>query len=565
MYASTIGLVATNGVGIGTTVPNAALHVYGTGGVSLATTGTVNYTNTSILGFGYGGGNAGTRDSFRIISQAVNRDNGAGPTFYDYGVQADLVFVRKTNGSYSYGANDITYTEAVRIHGASGFMGIGTYLPATPLHVFSPSTGHPSIIRINTTISSFGTSANGGRLEWYGTFTGNGGAYFQAAIQGIDDVLGDSGYGGLAFITVNNTTQRESMRISSVGNVGIGTNAPISMLDVRGTIGNAAYWSTPVLNVYGGTGSDASNIVNFQCQASQYGRNILYMTGRYELANDGWNFATPRNAIVFQTQSALNSAATQRFSIQNFAGQLGILSNGGSNTPITVWMDNGNVGIGTTNSNFQLHLYKDSPGILFTSSSFLSNSWYLFVGTSNGAMYLAPNVNSATPGCNVAIGASAWAATSDARLKKSITPLPSALDNILQLNPILFQYKTDSDSETLREGFIAQEVRSIFPSKWVVSETGMPEKQVDDNGDLYDALSVSSTQLIPHLVKSIQELSQTVTSSVSQIQELASQATSSASLVQELASQTAQLAIENTQLKSAMALLEARLAALESK
>ena len=35
----------------------------------------------------------------------------------------------------------------------------------------------------------------------------------------------------------------------------------------------------------------------------------------------------------------------------------------------------------------------------------------------------------------------------------------------------------------------------------------MPEKQVDDNGELYDALSVSSTQLIPHLVKSIQELS----------------------------------------------------------
>jgi hypothetical protein len=211
------------------------LHVYGTGGVSLATTGTVNYTNTSILGFGYGGGSTGTRDSFRIISQAVNRDNGAGP-YYDYGAQADLVFVRKTNNLYSSGANDMTYTEAMRIHGASGFMGIGTYLPATPLHVFSSSTGHPSIIRINTTISSFGSSANGGRLEWYGTYTANGAAYFQSAIQGIDDVSGDSGYGGLAFITVNNTTQRESMRISSGGNVGIGTTNPNATLHVNGSI-----------------------------------------------------------------------------------------------------------------------------------------------------------------------------------------------------------------------------------------------------------------------------------------------------------------------------------------
>jgi hypothetical protein len=162
-----------------------------------------------------------------------------------------------------------------------------------------------------------------------GIFIDNEDAYgTNPCIQGVDAVFGASP------ISIN----------PAGGNVVIGATVPISMLDVRGTIADGR-WATPVLNVYGGTGFDASNIVNFQCQASAYGRNIMYMTGRYEGSNDSWSFASARNAIMFQTQSALNSAATQRFTIQNFATQLGILSNGGGNSPLIVLNDNGNTGI----------------------------------------------------------------------------------------------------------------------------------------------------------------------------------------------------------------------------
>jgi methyl-accepting chemotaxis protein len=58
--------------------------------------------------------------------------------------------------------------------------------------------------------------------------------------------------------------------------------------------------------------------------------------------------------------------------------------------------------------------------------------------------------------------------------------------------------------------------------------------------------------------QTVQELAGKVTSQASQIQELSEKATSQATLVQELA-------VENTQLKSQLASLEARLAALESK
>jgi hypothetical protein len=167
---------------------------------------------------------------------------------------------------------------------------------------------------------------------------------------------------------------------------------------------------------------------------------------------------------------------------------------------------NGNVGIGTTNPGYLLSLYSVSPGILFTSSSYLSNPWYLFIGTSNGALYLGPNTSSGTPGCNVPIGGSAWQATSDARLKRNVTPIEGSLSRLMGLKPVMFQFKTDSEEETPREGFLAQEVQSVFPSKWIVNENGMPSKQYDDDGNEYDALALCQTNLIPHLVRGIQEL-----------------------------------------------------------
>ena len=51
MYASTIGLVATNGVGIGTTVPQASLHVNGNTLVSNPTVYTIGTAAWYIIGY----------------------------------------------------------------------------------------------------------------------------------------------------------------------------------------------------------------------------------------------------------------------------------------------------------------------------------------------------------------------------------------------------------------------------------------------------------------------------------------------------------------------------------
>jgi hypothetical protein len=144
----------------------------------------------------------------------------------------------------------------------------------------------------------------------------------------------------------------EKMRITKAGNVGINTNSPSAVLHVQNNQNGVN-----TLNVYGPTPFDATNIVNIQNQASAYGRNNLVLTGRFEGNNDSWAFNTPRNGIVFKTQSSLNSGATQRFAIQNFASQLGVLSNGMGNTPVMTWNDNGNVGVGLANPSYKMHVY----------------------------------------------------------------------------------------------------------------------------------------------------------------------------------------------------------------
>jgi hypothetical protein len=471
--SNTLCWTANGTVGIGMTAPVATLDVNGSFRVlSRAHTALTSGTGVDIIYSGAGQLSCGTRGVGGALTAAAMNYAASGHTFFT-GAAA--------------GTNAMTIN-------SSGQVGIGFANPTASLHVTGTTLfsdidihkqAHVSIRRAtDTSFAIVSGGENRNSILYLGTpfYSGTTAGAYKCAIIAVGS---GSGWGwstnDLHFCINNSTGQVPAdtngsafsatvadsrMVIKTSGYVGIGTHSPNATLDVRGSIGASAPWTTPVFNVYGGTAFDASNIVNFQCQASSYGRNMLYMTGRYETDNDAWSFVSPRNAIIFQTQSVLNSAATQRFTIQNYASQLGILSSGKPNTyPITVWNDNGNVGIGISNPTYLLHI------------SSINNTYTLagFLGSGGVGAWGGGSIENATSLFITGWGMTqaAWGVTSDRRVKTNIEPVSNMLSIIRQVNVVKYDY---IDPRLGREecSVIAQELQPIFPNAINVTTDYVP-------------------------------------------------------------------------------------------
>ncbi len=89
-----------------------------------------------------------------------------------------------------------------------------------------------------------------------------------------------------------------------------------------------------------------------------------------------------------------------------------------------------------------------------------------------------------------------WAASgvvssSDANLKTNITASPYGLQEVLQMNPVQYNWKTNPTAD-LQIGFLAQDMQKLIPEAVVVPRNG-------------DPMGMKYTELIPVLVKGMQE------------------------------------------------------------
>jgi hypothetical protein len=269
-------ITSEGNVGIGTTSPSVPLQV--AGGTSIyngaATTGAISAGQQEVIttGFNLDAGQSVDISTIAITSATswkaivvggyANNIEGGGLISPSLEVELDnssatiavgsvsLLFSRngttgKLQVANSSGSGRVTFVGKIQVINYSqsvvptvskiirGNVGIGTSAPAQKLHVWQGNSGTSARTDLGGTIIAEGSTRAGLYILTAGTDVGSYGSIWWGNGNANTD----------ASIQVNNSTRAmslitadgERMRITSTGNVGIGTTAPLAKLDVRTT------------------------------------------------------------------------------------------------------------------------------------------------------------------------------------------------------------------------------------------------------------------------------------------------------------------------------------------
>jgi hypothetical protein len=260
----------------------------------------------------------------------------------------------------------------------------------------------------------------------------------------------------------------ESMRIDSSGNVGIGTASPTAKLQVSragGSVGSTNLVYVDVTSSYGGVSINSTANNNTFVELMEAGTKV-----------GGFNADTTNNVT----------------SIQSDGGHTLAFNTGGTTERIRI-DTSGNVLVNTTTAVSRLTVkasVNDFTGSLSLVANNSSNYWAFLHDGSNSRLYFGFNAVSKS---YIDSTSGAYTAVSDARLKENVIPLSSGLSEVLQLNPVTYNFISD-ETKTSQVGLIAQEVLSIVPEV-----VGIP---ADEEKESY---GLNYAGLVPVLVKAIQE------------------------------------------------------------
>ena len=199
---------ANNRIGINNSAPDTSFQITETTAPAILRLHRTGATNAAdaVLGQLEFFNQDGTSDGPNVTSKIV------GSTHTSSGAGGNLRFFTHNGSEGGEGSDPV---ERLKIDG-SGNVGIGTSSPASLLHLESDT---PVITLRDTSAYSAGT---GPYIQFQGLDSGSTNRVF-GQIYGLSN---GSNSGELAFYTRNSGSTAEAMRISSAGNVGIGTSSP---------------------------------------------------------------------------------------------------------------------------------------------------------------------------------------------------------------------------------------------------------------------------------------------------------------------------------------------------
>jgi len=385
--------------------------------------------------------------------------------------------------------------EKVRITSA-GNVGIGTTNPQEKLHVQNYTTGesHQAMFK--------GGAVTTGDYSYISLNNGYSTEYNKEVRLASVAESSSSNQTGFAIFTSpdgNGASGHERLRVTAGGNVGIGTDSPDSKLQISGS-------GTQRLRV---TTAGVAN-ADLICEGAS-----------------GMILGSPNGIpIRFVTSNAERARITS----------------------------GGNVGIGTTNPNYMLHLGGSTVGAVNGQLAFgdVSNvpsgliQGYRVDGSYKGELRFSTSTSGGTvtqrmvidEDGNVGIGttspayqlqlslnsaakptSSAWTVVSDERVKTNIRPYETGLEELLQVKPKIFDYNGKAGFDTKAKnniGVIAQEIKDVIPET-VKKYNAKLNKEDKEDTELYN---FDSHALTFALINSVKELNAKIEQLETRIQTL---------------------------------------------
>ena len=380
----------TGNVGVGTTTPSAPLEV--SRSQAAVTVFQVTNANTSA-------GNGAAVRMFTSTNNALTlgaHENAAAGGYASINQEANLPLLIKTNnaerirvtGAGNVGIGTATPGEALTVNGRGVFGNITTHtllystFDSQTNNVLEVGTGtphsavtpFPALVLSNNTTATDNATGIIGQLAFANRQIADGNDKRLAVVTSWVD--GAMNSGTLQFYTLGTGTLAERMRITSGGNVGVGTTSPAERLDVRGNLILDAGTSP---NLY--TGAAATelnrylNVLNSPGYSSASG-----LKAGGVLVSDDYSYANPaKTDLVVKGRVGIGTAgaAAYKLDVAGSVNSSGLCLGGDCKTAwsqvggTSQWVNGasgvlsynaGNVGIGTPSPGLKFHVAGGASG-----------------------------------------------------------------------------------------------------------------------------------------------------------------------------------------------------------
>ena len=411
-------------------------------------------------------------------------------------------------------------------------LGIGT---SSPFNKLAISGSDPVLYLVNQKTPAVGNVA---RLTLDPTAAFDNGTFYKLGAS-IDGYLENSSSNAtaLVFSNYNGSTLAEGMRLTSSGNLGIGTTSADKRLTVqtemsfkdgsgttRGLVGSPT-WDTSYIALQNGTLAESAanaaiyqNVSGLTSINSASGQPLLLKIANAEAAridssgNFGVGTTTLTNSGGYATfsisgstggQIAFQTGGTSKQYIYSTSTDLNFYNSQTGNLIFyTVGSERaridsiGNLLVGQTGQG-PANSYSFCVGVGNTGGNDISHP----SGAASGVMYERFNYGGSTIGSITQNGTTGvlYNITSDYRLKDVVGAVTGSGERIDALKPVNYTWKADGSAA---RGFLAHEFQEVYAS----SVTGTKDAVDEEGNPIYQQMQASTTEVIADLVAEIQSL-----------------------------------------------------------